>query len=126
MVLKKPLKIRKRRNSQVMIHNISSKTCGNVYSILTKLNLFNKLPQDKQSYIIKHKENYEFEFDINVPLQFQINDKETIVVLSYLFFKYINNNEDVKRYLVEKYKRNEIIYQAELRKKYNPDDIFKK
>ena len=108
-----------------MIHNISSKTCGNVYSILTELNLFDRLPQDKQSYIIKNKENYELKFNKNVPLQFQINDKETIVVLSYLFLKYINDNENVKKYLVEKYKKNEIIYQAKLRKKYNPDDIFK-
>ena len=38
-----------------MMNNISSRTCGNVYSILTEMNLFNKIPEDKQNYIINHK-----------------------------------------------------------------------
>lgn len=108
-----------------MINSISSRTCGNVYSILTELNLFNKIPIDKQNYIIKNKANYKCIFNKNIPLQSQVNDKETMVVLSYLFLKYINDNADKKKYLINKYKRNEIIYQKELREKYSPDDIFK-
>ena len=108
-----------------MINSISSRTCGNVYSILTELNLFNKIPIDKQNYIIKNKANYKCIFNKNIPLQSQVNDKETMVVLSYLFLKYINDNGDKKKYLINKYKRNEITYQKELREKYNPDDIFK-
>lgn len=108
-----------------MMNNISSRTCGNVYSILTEMKLFNKIPEDKQNYIINHKGKYRCKFNKNIPLQFQIDDKETMVVLSYLFLKYINDNADTKRYLINKYKSNEIIYQKELREKYNPDNIFK-
>lgn len=108
-----------------MINNISSRTLGNVYSILTELDLFNKIPTDKQNYIINNKANYKCIFNKNIPLQSQVSDKETMVVLSYLFLKYINDNADTKRYLINKYKSNEIIYQKELREKYNPDNIFK-
>lgn len=108
-----------------MINNVSSIACTNIYCILNELNIFNKLPEDKQKYIVKHKENYIVRFNKNVPIQFQINDKETMVVLSYLFLKYINDSADTKKYLLGKYKKNEIEYQQELRKKYNPDNIFK-
>ena len=108
-----------------MINSISSRTCGNVYSILTEMKLFDKIPEDKQNYIINHKGKYKCIFDKNVPLQFQIDDKETMVVLSYIFFKYINHNGDTKKYLINRYKSNEIAHQKELREKYNPDDIFK-
>lgn len=107
-----------------MINSISSKTCGNVYSILNELNVFDQIPEDKQNYIIKHKDNHELKFNKNIPLQFQINDKETMVVLSYLFLKYINKNADTKKYLLDKYNKNEISYQGILREKYNPDKIF--
>ncbi len=108
-----------------MINNVNSIVCTNIYSILNELNMFNKLPEDKQKYIMKHKENYIVKFNKNVPIQFQINDKETMVILSYLFIKYINDSADTKKYLLDKYKKNEIEYQKELRKKYNPDNIFK-
>lgn len=108
-----------------MINSISSRTCGNVYSILNEMKLFNKIPEDKQNYIINHKGKYRCKFDKNIPLQFQIDDKETMIVLSYLFLKYINDNADTKKYLINKYKSNEIEYQKVLREKYNPDDIFK-
>ena len=109
-----------------MIDNISSRTFGNVYSILTELNLLNKIPIDKQNYIINNKANYKCIFNKNIPLQSQVSDKETMVVLSYLFLNNINDKTDTKKYLINKYTRNEIIYQEELREKYNPDDIFKK
>ncbi|MBQ3414493.1 MAG: hypothetical protein IJH39_03930 [Clostridia bacterium] len=54
-----------------MINSISSRTCGNVYSILTELNLFNKIPVDKQNYIINNKANYKCIFNKNIPLQFK-------------------------------------------------------
>ena len=108
-----------------MINSISSRTCGNVYSILTELSLFEKIPTNIQNFIVKNKADYKFTFNKNIPLQSQVNDKETMVVLSYLFLKYINDNADTEKYLVNKYRRNESIYQKELREKYNPDDIFK-
>ena len=93
-----------------MINNISSRTLGNVYSILTELDLFNKIPTDKQNYIINNKANYKCIFNKNIPLQSQVSDKETMVVLSYLFLKYINDKTDTKKYLINKYKRKEDNY----------------
>ena len=57
-----------------MINNISSVACGNIYSILTELNMFNKIPEDKRIYITKHKGNNEFKFNKKVPLQFQLRE----------------------------------------------------
>ncbi len=108
-----------------MLNNVNSIVWTNIYSILNELNMFNKLPEDKQKYIIKNKENYNVKFNKNIPIQFQIKDKETMVILSYLFIKYINDNDYTKKYLLDKYQKNEIEYQKELRKKYNTDNIFR-
>ncbi len=108
-----------------MLNNVNSIVWTNIYSILNELNMFNKLPEDKQKYIMKNKENYNIKFNKNIPIQFQINDKETMVILSYLFIKYINDNTDTKKYLLDKYKKNEIEYQKELHQKYNAGNIFR-
>jgi len=108
-----------------MLNSISNITCGNIYSILTELNMFDKIPEDKRVYIIKHKGNYELKFNKKVPLQFQIEDKETMVVLSYLFFKYINKDVNTKKFVLDKYTKNEILYQEKIKEKYNSDNIFK-
>lgn len=109
-----------------MINKISSKTCSEVYYILTELKQFNKLPQEKQKYIVKNKDNnYKFKFNKNIPLQFQIKSKETRIVLSYLFLKYINKDEKLKKFALNNYKNNEQRYQEELQKKYNYDNLFK-
>ena len=109
-----------------MIGQISSRACENIYIIFTGLDLFKKLPKDKQDFIENNRdEKYRFNFDKKKPIQFQIKDKETMVVLSYLFLKYINKNPETKKSLLDKYKSNEIKYQNKLREKYNPDNIFK-
>lgn len=108
-----------------MIGQISSRACENIYIIFTGLDLFKKLPKDKQDFIENNRdEKYRFNFDKKKPIQFQIKDKETMVVLSYLFLKYINKNSETKKALLDKYKSNEIKYQSKLREKYNPDNIF--
>ena len=109
-----------------MINKISSKTCSEIYYILTELKQFNKLPQEKQGYIVKNKDNnYKFKFNKNIPLQFQVKSKETRIVLSYIYLKYINKDENLKEFALNNYKSNELRYQEELHKKYNYDDLFK-
>lgn len=109
-----------------MINKISSKTCSEIYYILTELKQFNKLPQEKQKYIVKNKDNnYKFKFNKNIPLQFQIKSKETRIVLSYIYLKYINKDEKLKEFALNNYKSNEQRYQEELHKKYNYDNLFK-
>lgn len=108
------------------INRISPRTCTDIYTILIDLDLFYELPPDKQNFIMKNKDaEYKFKFNHNIPLQFQIKSKETKVVLSYLFFKYINEDTKLKEYLINIYNKNEVKYQESLRKKYNPDNVFK-
>ena len=106
-----------------MINNISSLACGNVYSILSELNMLDKIPKKERLYLINHKENYELKFNRDEPLQFQVKDKETMVVLSYLYLKYINKDVDKKKYLLDRYKKNEILYQRNIRKKLNQNQL---
>ena len=109
-----------------MINKISSKTCTEIYYILTELKQLNKLPQEKQKYIVKNKDNnYKFKFNKNIPLQFQVKSKETRIVLSYIYLKYINKDEKLKEFALNNYKSNEQHYQEELHKKYNYDNLFK-
>lgn len=109
-----------------MMRNINSRTCENVYTILNELNLFHKLPKEKQKLIEMNKDKkYKCRFNKNIPVQFQIHDKETMVVLSYLYLKYINTDEKIKNRLLDRYKKNEVEYQEELSRKYNIEDIFK-
>lgn len=107
------------------INKISSNTCTDIYTILIDLDLFCELPPDKQNFILKNRaEDYRFKFNSHIPLKYQIKSKETKIVLSYLFFKYINEDTKLKNYLSNVYYKNEQKYQESLRKKYNPDSIF--
>ena len=108
------------------IRTIDSKSCKEIYVILNKLGLFYKLPRELREYISENQSSsYEYDFNIDLPLIYQINNEKTKEYISYLFLKYINDNDDEKRILLEKYEKNEELQQEELVKKYNPDDIFK-
>lgn len=108
------------------IRTIDCKSCKEIYVILNKLGLFYKLPRELREYISENQSSsYEYDFNIDLPLIYQINNEKTKEYISYLFLKYINDNDDEKRILLEKYEKNEELQQEELVKKYNPDDIFK-
>lgn len=108
------------------IRTIDSKSCKEIYVILNKLGLFYKLPRELKEYISENQSSsYEYDFNIDLPLIYQINNEKTKEYISYLFLKYINDNDDEKRILLEKYEKNEELQQEELVKRYNLDDIFK-
>lgn len=108
-----------------MTGQISSITCEKIYIIMNELNLFKELPVEKQLLIEeKRDKNYQFEYDTNIPLKQQVQDKETMIVLSYLFLKYINKDKKIKQILLNRYKDNEIKYQQELKEKYNTNNLF--
>lgn len=95
-----------------------------IYVILNKLGFFDKLPSELKKYIEENKStSYEYDFDMNIPLIYQIDNKKTKAYLLYLFLKYINNSDDLKEILLKKYK--EKLCRVELRKKYNSYNIFK-
>lgn len=107
------------------IKTIDSKSCKEIYIILNKLGVFNKLPTELQEYIFKNQ-NLSYKYDINVdlPLIYQIDNEETRRYISYIYLKYINDNVNEKNILLNKYIQNEKEHQKVLREKYNQDNIF--
>ena len=106
---------------------IDSKSCKEIYVILNKLGLFYKLPEELKEFISKNQSlSYEYDFDRDLPLIYQINNEKTKAYISYLYLKYINESTHEKDILLKKYEQNEKIYQQKLIEKYNPDNIFKK
>lgn len=109
------------------VKTIDSKSCKEVYVILNKLGLFYKLPEELKEYISKNQSlSYEYDFDRDIPLIYQINNEKTKDYISYLYLKYINDSTHEKEILLNKYEQNEKLYQEKLIEKYNPDNIFKK
>ena len=108
------------------IRAIDSKSCKEIYVILNKLGLFYKLPTELKEYIIQNQDlSYEYDFNIDLPLVYQIDNEKTKAYISYLYLKYINDSDNEKNILLRKYEQNEKIYQEKLMEKYNPDNIFK-
>lgn len=106
---------------------IDNITCLEIYTILTELNLFKRIPNEIQNYIINTKSNeHIFLFEKNMPIQFQTTNKNTMVVLSYLYLKYINTDFQKEEILKEIYRENEKKHQQIINEKYNIDKAFKK
>ena len=108
------------------VRAIDSKSCKEIYVILNRLGLFYKLPTELKEYIIQNQDlSYEYDFNIDLPLVYQIDSENTKAYISYLYLKYINDSDNEKNILLRKYEQNEKIYQEKLMEKYNPDNIFK-
>ena len=69
--------------------------------------------------------NYIPTINTNIPIKEQNLKRKTIAIIAGLNLQYWCK-EDRKQELLEIYSNNEKKYQEELRKKYNPDDIFKR
>ena len=94
-----------------------------ILKILDK-NLVNKIPQKLKNEIENNKaQNYNFEYDSEKSLHEQKMLKTTEKYLTMLFLRYWCT-EDEKTEVLEAMDENEKKYQAELKKKYNPDKIF--
>lgn len=108
------------------VKTIDSKSCKEIYVILNKLGLFYKLPEGLKEYISKNQSlSYQYDFDRDLPLIYQINNEKTKDYISYLYLKYINDSTHEKEILLNKYQQNEKLHQEKLIQKYNPDNIFK-
>lgn len=62
----------------------------------------------------------------DMPLEEQQISKKTSALLAMLMLNYWCESEEQKQELTNVFEENEKKYQEELRKKYNPDNIFKK
>ncbi len=83
------------------------------------------IPKKLRELISYNKLNdYNVVIDPNVPLSEQNISKRALSILAVINYKYWCIDEEHKAKLLEKYKKNEITKQEELRKLYNPDKIF--
>ena len=106
---------------------IEAKVFSEVYTILTQLKdeSVKKIPEKVLKQI---KENATIEIDYinqNIPLEdikLQEETKEILAIISYYYFC---DDEERKKW-DEVLSENEIKYQEELKRIYNPEDIFKK
>lgn len=75
-------------------YSIDKNVCRELYIILTKLNLYNKVPETLRKYVEENQNmEYNFDFNENTPLFYQISNEKTKDFLTYLFIKYINTSE---------------------------------
>ncbi|MBQ2835245.1 MAG: hypothetical protein IJE68_00180 [Clostridia bacterium] len=86
----------------------------------------NKIPLKLREFFKQEKDNnYVKNIDANLPIKEQNLKEETLTLIALLNLQYWCEDEKEKQRLKEIYARNEEIYQDDLRKKYNPDKLFK-
>lgn len=87
----------------------------------------NKIPDNFITFLKNNaSQNYECKFDYTRPLK-ELNLKnETRGLIAMICLNYWCETEEQKDAFREHLNKNEKQYQEELRKKYNPDDIFHK
>ena len=85
---------------------------------------YNKIPSDKIAFYEKYKDNnYDYKFDITKSLEEQKISKETNAIIVTLFRDFFATQIQ-KEKLEIILKQNEKENQEELRRKYNPDNVF--
>lgn len=100
-----------------------------VYEILQLIDdeYINKVPEKFIEFIKKERDTeYIANINPNVPLEEQNLLKETINILALLKLDYWCKDEEEKKELLNILNQNEEEYQEELRRKYSPDNIFRK
>lgn len=86
----------------------------------------NRIPKKlKEFFENNKKQDYQVNIDSNIPLEEQNLLQETVDILAMLKLNYWCTNEKEKEGLLNLLNENEKKYQEELRKKYNPNNLFK-
>lgn len=110
--------------------NIKTKEIySEVYQVLNLLGneYIDKLPKSLFNMLEEKRDiNYEPKYTEDIPLNKQNIKNETLSIIALLHLNYWCENVNEKNELNQMLKNNEDRYQDELRKKYDPDNIFKK
>ena len=86
----------------------------------------NQIPQKLRDFFREEKDiNYHKNINPSIPIKEQNLKEETLAIIALLMLQYWYKDESKKQKLLEVLDENERKYQEELRKKYNPDNIFK-
>ena len=87
---------------------------------------WNKIPKEKRDFYFENmNKEYKYKYDISKPFDEQKIMKETKIILGKLFKRYLATDEEKKNIMKEEQVEIQRI-EEEKRKKYNPDDLFKK
>lgn len=100
-----------------------------VYSILNMLgeSYIKKLPTSLFKMVKEErKQDYNPKYDPKVNLEQQNIKRESLSMVALFHLNYWCNSDEEKNELKILFKTNEERHQAEIREKYNPDNIFKK
>lgn len=100
-----------------------------VYSILNLLgeSYIKKLPVSLFNMIKEEKrQDYNPKYDSKINLEQQNIKRETLSMIALFHLNYWCNSDEEKNELKTLFKTNEEKHQAEIREKYNPDNLFKK
>lgn len=106
----------------------TKETYSEVYSILNMLgeDYITKLPSKLYNLIKEEKSNeYNPQYDGTIALEQQNITKEALSMIALFHLNYWCDSEEEKQELNNLFNENEEKYQAELREKYNTDNLFK-
>ena len=100
-----------------------------VYSILNLLgeSYIKKLPVSLFNMIKEEKrQDYNPKYDSKINLEQQSIKRETLSMIALFHLNYWCNSDEEKNELKTLFKTNEEKHQAEIKEKYNPNNLFKK
>lgn len=92
---------------------------GESYIKKLPVSLFNMIKEER-------RQDYNPKYDSKINLEQQNIKRETLSMIALFHLNYWCNSDEEKNELKTLFKTNEEKYQAEIRKKYNPDNLFKK
>ena len=100
-----------------------------VYSVLNLLgeSYINKLPVSLFNMIKEErKQDYNPKYDSTINLEQQNIKRDSLSMIALFHLNYWCNSDEEKNEIKKLFKTNEEKHQAEIREKYNPDNLFKK
>ena len=98
---------------------ITKKTYTETYIVLETLDLLKELPENVVQGIKNNViSDYRFYIDKDVPIKFQVNDKDTLSFLSYIYIKYFCKDEKEKMTLKENVNENEELNKKKRNEEY--------
>ena len=86
-----------------------------------------KVPKKLREFFERNSsKDYHFYLEKNIPFEEQDLKEATINILAMLNYNYWCEDEEHRKYLLNKYNENEIKYQEELMERYSRDNLFKR
>lgn len=111
------------------MENTEAKIYSEVYALiqLAGKDYQDMLPDKvKKSINLKRDKGYTPIYNINIPLEKQNIQKDSLAILANIQYNYWCTTEQEKRDFIKELEQIDIDNEKRIREKYNPDNIFKK